>query len=195
MIASDTVKAGENIVSLASRLLGDPQAWTELVRLNRLRAPYLADEARPGVLSPGDAVLYPSPTAPAAPPDAARLAALTYKRDLRVSGRDLVLSGGHLTTEVGLPNLRTAITRRLDTMLGMHPFHPGYGSLLRTHLGRPADTTRLRLAAVDVRRAILRDPRVQECVVAASWQAEKMTLDIDVTPIPPGQRLRFTYTV
>ncbi|ABW35071.1 GPW/gp25 family protein (plasmid) [Deinococcus geothermalis DSM 11300] len=195
MIARDTVQQGENIVTLAGRLTGNPLQWQEIVRLNKLRAPYLSDEPRAGTLSPGDAVLYPAPTAPPTPPDVNLLAAQTYKRDFRAEDGDLVLSGGHLTTEVGLANLRTALQRRLKTPLGRHPFHPGYGSLLYTHVGRVADPAHLRLVCVDARRALLRDPRVQDVTVTASWEGELLTVAYTVTPIPPGTPFSDSYRV
>lgn len=195
-IAQDTVLSGENIVSLAARLTGNALDWQVIIRLNKLRPPYLIDEprregeARGHQLRPGDAVLYPAPNAPTTPPDAARLAVLTYRRDLKAEGGDLVLSGGHLTTEAGLDNLHAALTRRLRTLVGRHPFHPPYGSLLHAHIGKPADYPRVRLASVDVKRAVLRDPRVQSCVAHVTWEAELMTVDVTVTPIPPGTPFR-----
>lgn len=194
MIATDTVQAGENIVALSSRLTGDPLNWTELVRLNGLRAPYIANDPRAGVLAPGSAVLYPAPDAPLALPDVNKLAARTYRRDVLTENGDVVLAGVTLATTVGLPNLEAAILRRLRTLTGRHPFHPRYGSLLRTHIGRPADSTRTRLSVVDVRRAVMRDPRVQDCAVAGTWAADVLTLTITVTPIPPGSVFTMTYT-
>lgn len=187
MIARDTVRAGETIVSLAARLTGNGGNWGAIVRLNKLKAPYITEAPRRGTLSPGEEVLYPAPTMPATPPDRAQLAAETYKRDLRAEGGDLVLGGGgNLVTDVGLDNLRAALTRRLSTLIGRHPWHPLYGSLLPGHIGKVADPFRLRLICVDARRAVLRDPRVESCTVAAVWEADVLRVDCAVTPIPPG---------
>ncbi|PIG96874.1 DUF2634 domain-containing protein [Deinococcus sp. UR1] len=192
-IARSTVEAGENVVSLAARLTGDPLRWQELVRLNKLRAPYIASEPRAGVLSPGDAVLYPAPDSPATLPNAAQLEQRTYKRDLRVQRGDLVLSGSTLVTDAGLPNLQAALSRRLMTLVGRHPFHPAYGSLIPLHVGAIADAARLRLAVSDARRAVMRDPRVQDCTITGLWQESELVLTLNVTPIPPGTPFTFTY--
>ncbi|WP_230283295.1 DUF2634 domain-containing protein [Deinococcus sp. 23YEL01] len=192
-IARSTVQAGENIVSLATRLTGNPLHWQELVRLNALRAPYLADTARQGVLSPGDTVLYPAPDSPIIPPNPARLEERTYLRDLRVLNGDLVLTGANLSTNAGLDNLRAALGRRLATLVGRHPFHPAYGSLIPLHVGKVADASRMRLAIVDARRAVMRDPRVQDCAVQGLWEQGELVLTLNVTPIPPGTPFTFTY--
>lgn len=191
MIARGTVQAGENIVSLTTRLLGDPQRWQELAQLNNLKAPYLSREPGAHRLSPGDTVLYPTVDAAPAGLSNAQLDARTYKRDLITARGDLVLENGALVNAVGQPNLYAAVSRRLDTLLGRHPFHPGYGSLIRTHLGHVADSPRLSLALVDARRAVLTDPRVSEVSGTASWGGEMLTLDLLITPIKPGEPFRF----
>ncbi len=193
MIARSTVEAGENIVSIASRLLGDPMRWLELAQLNKLRAPYITREPSPGRLSPGEVILYPSLTATPVPAgvNTDRLDSATYKRDLTAENGDLVLQGGTLQSEVGLPNLRTAISRRLSTLIGRHPFHPGYGSLLYTHIGAVADGPRLSLLLVDAKRAVLTDPRVTSVTGTAEWDNERVTLDLLIVPILPGEPFRF----
>lgn len=192
MIARSTVQAGENIVSLASRLLGDPQRWLELAQLNHLKAPYLATEPRKGCLSPGDVVLYPAAdNARAVTTSTERLDANTYKRDLVSVDNDLAFQNGTLSSAVGLPNLYSAVARRINTLIGRHPFHPGYGSLVRTHIGEPADATALYLMLIDAKRAVLTDPRVTSVSGTAQWENEMVTLDLLITPILPGEPFRF----
>lgn len=191
IIARDTVEAGETIVSLSARLTGNPLNYPTIIRLNNLRPPYLTPEPHDGTLSPGDTVLYPAPDEPRTPPDVGALVARTYKRDIKLQGNDLELgNGGMLVTETGLPNLHTALIRRIGTLLGRHPFHPAYGSLLRTHIGKAADYLRLRMVIVDVRRSLLRDPRVQTCTVEATWNEGLLTVDCLITPIAPGSPFR-----
>lgn len=192
-IAKDTVRQGENIVTLTSRLTGDPLQWSAIARLNNLKAPYIAEDSLPYTLSVGDTVLYPAPDLPAATLNPSQLIVNTYKRDWAASKGDLTLSAaGQITTQAGLDNLRTAITRRLTTLRGQHPFHPDYGSLVPLHVGELMDAGRARLIVVDARRAIMRDPRVEDCSVNVDWKHEILSLDILITPIAPGSPFRMT---
>lgn len=192
-IASDTVQEGENIVTLTTRLTGEPLRWSEIVALNKLRAPYISESGAPNTLQAGDTVLYPAPDLPIVSINPSQLAAATYKRDWVAQNGDLMLSeSGHFVSESGLANLQTALQRRMQTALGRHPFHPAYGSLLYTHVGENADPSRLHLVRVDASRAIMRDPRVQSCVVSAVWEGEILSITADITPIPPGAPFRTT---
>lgn len=59
------VNFGDSVQTLAQRLVGDPARWVELVLLNNLRYPYIADEAwiaannATNVLAYGQSILYP----------------------------------------------------------------------------------------------------------------------------------------
>lgn len=186
MIGRALVQPGDNIVQLASRLTGDPSRWPELVSLNRLTPPYVADVSGPGVLGPASVIQFPLSGLPS-PIPSEQLEALTYKRDMTTNRRgNLLLENREPRIEAGLTNLATALARRLRTPVGAHPFHPEYGSLLRSHLGKPADQVRLDLVALDARKALLRDPRVESVDVTAVWENELLTIHYTVTPIPPG---------
>ena len=187
MNARDTVRPTDTIISLAVRLLGDPMKWRELVTLNGLRPPYLTPDGTGGTLKPGDTILYPATPGAVPPRSAALLDVETYRRDLAITRRgDLVLQGGDLKTHAGLDNLHAALLTRVRVALGSHPFHPAYGSRLKTHLGRPADEARINLAVDDVLRAVMRDPRVQSASGQAVYQSDELMLALTVTPIPPG---------
>jgi phage baseplate assembly protein W len=184
--ARDVVRSNDTIISLAGRLLGDPMRWREIVDLNVLRAPYIAAQRGPGVLQPGDEVVYPGATGAVVPRSIASLEADTYRRDFATLDGDLILQGGDFATTVGIENLRAALLQRIVTRLGGHPFHPLYGSLLSSHLGRPADAARLSLMIDDVLRAVLRDPRVEDATGEADYSTDIVTLTLIVTPIKPG---------
>ncbi len=187
-VARGAVLAGENIVTLAARLTGDARRWQELVTLNGLTPPYVSDAGGPGVLAPGDAVLYPTSSEPAPTVDAALLEVRTYFRDLAVEGGDLQFNAaGGLVTVSGLENLQAALGRRLRTLIGRHPFHPGFGNRAVLALGEVADEGALALLASDTRAAITRDPRVQDCAVALEWASTHvLRAHLTVTPVPPG---------
>ncbi|NJL53739.1 hypothetical protein HC928_00440 [bacterium] len=59
-VATGTVERGEDIRAVAERLLGDRSRWRLLVVLNRLRSPFIATVPSPGILAPGDPILYPT---------------------------------------------------------------------------------------------------------------------------------------
>lgn len=192
MNARDTLRPGESLPTLAARLLGDPLRWRELVDLNGLRPPYLSPAGGPGVLKPGDDVIYPATPGSPPPRNLAQLEAETYRRDLEEVKGDLVLSHGDLATTAGLPNLRAALLTRLRVSIGAHPFHPGYGSRLKNHLGAVADHARLSILLDDVIRAALQDPRVQGASGEAVWESGVLNAVIQITPIPPGTPFELT---
>lgn len=167
-VAEGRVGRGETIRDIAARLLGDARRWHELVVLNDLKAPYTADSAttRPGVLAPGDSVLYPSTDTGGADPfginpvntspdelDAegqpvvGDVAAQSYGRDIRLKtnvtdgGVELtdisVNQGGDVSTIVGLPNVEQAIRIKFITEVKTLPAHPNFGA--RYPIGTKAD--------------------------------------------------------
>lgn len=185
---------GDNMVLLATRLTGDPNRWRELVVLNNLKPPYITETGSDGVLAWGDIILYPYSGQPTSILDDWSLEVLTYKRDYANSGKDLIFTGPQLAITAGLENLKAALSRRLRTPIGSHPFFPLYGSHMHLHVGAIADKTRLRMACIDAKTAIMRDPRVQSCHVDAIYYQRALTLSLEVTPIPPGSPLKWEET-
>lgn len=187
MNARDTVRPNDSMITLATRLLGSPMRWRELVALNALKPPYLTPDGAGGTLRPGDQIIYPAQPGTSAPRNLAQLEVDAYRRDAATTRRgDLILQGGDLATHAGLPNLREALLTRVRTQLGGHPFHPGYGSRVKGHVGQVGDGARLNMAVNDVLRAVLQDPRVQSATGEAVLSGDVMTLDLWVTPVPPG---------
>jgi hypothetical protein len=64
-----SINVGDSIQSLTQRLIGDPARWVEIVLLNNLQYPYVADQAwitangATNVLPYGGSILYPVPKA------------------------------------------------------------------------------------------------------------------------------------
>lgn len=189
-IATDVVREGDTVVSLAARLLGDPRRWQELVTTNRLVPPYVADVGTTltGVLVPGGEVLYVTGDAPARATDPSVIERRTYFVDLDLdqATRDVRFERGRLVFLAGLPNLKEAVLRRVRTAINTHPFHPGYGNRSRLNVGAVADNALLSLIASDTRAAIVRDPRVEDAVVTLEWEFDTVRMEAVVTPVPPG---------
>ena len=59
-VSSTKVNQGDTIKTLARRIFGNAGRWHILVVLNSLKPPYVAEVSGPGVLGPGDDILYPS---------------------------------------------------------------------------------------------------------------------------------------
>lgn len=191
-VSRSQIRTGDTVVGLAARLMGDPTRWPELVKLNSLRAPYIAKAPAAGVLAYGDMILYPYSGVSEAPVDSLQLEIQTYKRDWLSKNRDLVMNRLDIVAVSGLENLREALSRRIRTPLGTHPFHPGYGSNVALNVGEIPGVFRLNMLATDAQAAIMRDPRVEACSVSVEWMGLVARLVIDVTPIPPGAPFRFT---
>lgn len=193
MISQALVQPGDTIVTLAARLTGDPRLFDQLITLNNLQPPYITPTPQAGRLAPGQPILYRRTDASPAPTESGELNALTYKRDLIEDRGNLVLAGSTPQKVTGLENLKAALERRLKTPLGAHPSHPlTYGSLIHTHLGRPADRARLDLITTDARTALLQDPRVRDATVTAWWEDQLTMITCNVVPIAPGTPFAIT---
>jgi hypothetical protein len=203
-IAEATVGEGETIRDLAKRLLGDFRRWHELVLLNDLRAPYTSDGAlTPGVLAPGDSILYASSNANIDPlhvntinlsPDETEqqdqnvegILSQTYGRDLRlrsvVSGNNIdvtdlsVNQRGDLSTIVGIPNVDQALRIKFATEQGELVAHPTFGS--RFPIGSKADVASFNEFRLNTLSTLQSDPRIRE-IVKLNFQAVQDILTVE----------------
>lgn len=150
-VGSDTVAPGETIRDVAERLLGDPSRWRILVTLNRLHSPYISATGGPGVLAPGDRILFPS----SGPSDVSSSIVGTqnptndeyngpndpvvqaYGRDIMlkstfVGGEELtdlaISQTGDLASIQGIPNVEQALKLKFTTERGELSAHPKYGA-------------------------------------------------------------------
>jgi len=176
-LGSDRVGPGEDIRDLASRLLGDPARWHGLAALNRLRSPFVSVLGGPGVLMPGDSILFPqtgqaqnsvvgtnNPTPNGSPDDPITQA---YGRDLRlvsnlVSGSeltDLMLGqDGDLAAIAGVPNVTQAISLKFVTERGELAAHPRYGA--KAGVGRKSTSNSLNELRINTINTLMSDTRI-----------------------------------
>lgn len=198
--ASAEVRYGDDIRTLAQRLLGDQHEWRTLVRVNRLAYPYVAPSGSSHagrVLTPGSTILYPGGSS--GEPQAASLShnvdAEAYRRDLYLDTRDGLLraSGASFSVLTGMDNLRDAVQRRTSTAIGGHPAHPRlYGHAAKQYVGGVADGDSLRLIEQEFERCIRQDSRVLTVTSTASYDGAKIVRVVSrVTPVPPGR----TFTI
>lgn len=195
------VRPGDSIIGLATRHYGYPGAWRELAAANGLESPYIVAD-RSGmthlrVLGPGDPLVLPV------------LGDRGFRELLRVeydaygidlgwghTSYDLLLEGNILGLDRGLENLMKALYRRIITRPGELPGRPSYGCRVHEHLGKEATPARAKLAALDVRAAMLQDPRVVDAAVEATWHVTgALHLVAEVTPIPPNEVFTMPITI
>lgn len=172
------VQVGDSLRRISLRELGDASRWTELALLNDLRPPYVVDDpnqAGPKVLAAGDPIRLPAAVSLATvdtDPDA------VFLRDLELAEGDLRAAHGDLALVGGVPNLRQALTLRLRTAKKELGFHPRYGCLARTLVGRVTGPAADQLAAFYVRSALLEDDRIDRvasCVATVVGDAITVT--------------------
>jgi len=185
-VGQDFVNGGEDIRSIAGRLLGDKGAWHILAAMNGLSSPYIAADGRPGTLGVGDTILYPSADAgvfasainpvntddsQSAGKDENTLgpAQQAYGRDIRLvsnsagSGVDLadlkVSQRGDVSTIVGIPNVEQSLIIKFSTERGELPAHPGYGGSFP--IGKKATSRSINEFRVQTVATIKSDARIE----------------------------------
>lgn len=183
-VAQGVVYSGETIFSISSRLLKDDRLWKSIVILNQLKSPYVSDTPADGVLSPGDAILYPVPSGEgmasnsisAFQADGEETSSLrdkdplevAYGRDLRLlttnpPGRELtdlvVNQRGDIGSVQGVENVTQGMRLKFATERGELPAQPNYGA--KYAIGAKATPTSINQFKIDTRSTILSDPRVK----------------------------------
>jgi len=172
-----TVNSGENIMAIATRLLGDASRWKELVLLNSLRPPYIS-AAGDGfnVLRPNDQIIFPraSSEAPSTIEVQTRkfnnVAALNERlgRDLQIvspqaNGGVVIYdfaagSSGDLTEVSGVPNVEQAIGIKFGVEQGTLPTHPFFG--IQVPIGEKAVLRSLIAFQLNALATLLSDSRI-----------------------------------
>ncbi|HZN93892.1 MAG TPA: DUF2634 domain-containing protein [Myxococcales bacterium] len=123
------------------------------------------------------------------------MAADPLKKDLRLLFRpngevDLALSRDDLETVEGRDNLAQALKMRLLVGAGELGAlgHPRYGSRILELIGEPLDRANLELLRRFVRKALMRDPRVEEVtrVEVSARAGQPGTVDVEAA-VRPGK--------
>lgn len=180
------IQFGDTLQAIALRELGDAALWLDLVVLNNLRPPYIADKPDAGVLSFGEIISVPAGVSSI---DASASPADLYGTDVVVAtDGSLPVSSGDFELVAGVPNLRAALARRIVVEKRELAFHPEFGCYVRRILGRVNGPAAGYLAAFYVKSALLEDSRVREvprCV--AEVLGDRISVDAAVLPITGEQ--------
>lgn len=201
-VSEDVVRQGDTIRSVAERLLGNSQNWKDIVLLNELVPPYISQVKRPGVLVPGDKILYPQ--SKAAPPpelthavhgqdDPEFLSEAAYGRDIRLTSHLDADHGvervdadiderGDLATITGVPNVHQAIRIKFSTERGQLKSHPFFGA--RFPKGRKGDLRTFDEFRINTIATLLSDPRIENVknlVITTTGDILHVFADLKVT--------------
>ncbi len=176
------IEYGDTLQSIALRELGTAAQWVDLVILNGLRPPYIAEQAGLGVLAYGDVIQLPAGvstiSAEISPAD-------LYGTDVRVaSDGALPVEDGDFALVSGVPNLRAALARRVTVDKRELAFHPEYGCYVRRLLGRSNGPTAGQLAAFYIKSSVLEDSRVRAVPTClASVLGDQISAVADALPV------------
>lgn len=173
------VRTDDTLRGIAAAVLGDQDAWTDLVARYDLHPPYLADAFRPGCFYPGVRLMLP--TSPGAA-EAGLGATLSVNAD--GDEWDLVVGqNGDLQITAGLEGFAMDLGLRAATPLGDLQDVPAYGMVQVA--GLPASTQGL-VAALLLADTLREDPRVLEVLPTATARTRARTGIVadDITILP-----------
>lgn len=208
VVGSATVYPGEDIRDVASRLLGNRGRWKILVTMNALTSPFISPTGGPGVLMPGDTILYPADKAipqGSLAVDSQNLSSEETKNNSQANtpvqaayGRDLGLKSafiagdeitdlvinqrGDLGSIVGIPNIEQAVRIKFITSRGELPAHSTFGA--KFPIGSKASPASFNEFRLDALRTILSDSRVTNVSrldFLATGDTLALTADIVIT--------------
>ena len=181
------IAQGDTLQSIALREMGDAARWIDLVSLNDLAHPYITGDSAVALASGGRVRLYGQTLrvfAPVAFADAALNPDAVFLTDIALEGGMLAADAGNLAVVSGRSNLRAGLSRRITTDRGELPFHPTYGTALRSMIGAVAGPTRGLLAARDARLAVERDRRIARVVEArATVAGDSVRVTVSAEPV------------
>ena len=187
-----TVVAGDTILGIAQREMGDGNLWPDIAALNNLVAPYITPLGLPGTVRPGASILVPTNGAqPGAPPKPAKLtdaelAAQVLGIDLKIdeAGTWLVdpASGADYLTIAGVPNYIQALGLiRFRTEVGSNLVFPWLG--IFAPIGSPNGPQMPEAIALSIRRAALSDSRTADVGnFQANDEGDTVRVEMDVFP-------------
>ena len=185
------LRAGETLLTLANRFMGNPGRWVELAALNDAQDAYTKADGTP--FAPGDTILIPALSSDFQTMDAdistdnisTDLIGVDFEifdGDLRFGARDRVYLA------MGVNNLKQMIERYLKTATEEVTFDPKYGAKLAI-IGSKLNTTTAQLIGARVREQLLRDYRILEVnnIMVERDPEHSDTLNLSLTCVCVGQ--------
>lgn len=159
---------GDTLQDVAARELGNANRWIELVWINQLSYPYLADvdTGQAGIIIAGQNIRIPS--AVGMPNDASD-GDEAFERDCALVGRRLAADEfGDFLILSGADNLKQQLKHRIDTPMGQARRHPAYGCRIWQMLGKVTGPLAGTLGAGYVKASLKADYRVSQVTATSA---------------------------
>ena len=177
---------GDDLRAIALREMGNAAMWLDLIPLNDLRPPYIAESSGPYVLGYGDLIKIPASQSGVT---ASTPASELFQRDIALDTRGrLWTKNGEIALVSGEDNLKASLLRHVICDKAELPFHPGYGCYVRRLIGTVNGPAAGQLAAFYVRSALLQDSRVNavpSCRAEVVGDQIKVTASVEPISGPP----------
>lgn len=141
VLQTTTVLAGDTLMKIAAREMGDYTRWQALAALNGLMPPYVAATASPGVAGVGSQIYIPTGSTASTVPGEQQPASQYENSFLGVdifygpTTSDMLEWTGDLQTIIGYQNLAFSLGRRLQTPLESLIYHGDFGSRIPGEIG------------------------------------------------------------
>ena len=149
----------QSLMDLANAAIGNYTQWEAIAQTNALLPPYLSSTPAPNLAAPGANLYLPGAT-PQGNPGTYNINFLGSDINWGPPGGNMPAWSGDFGTINGLNNLQYALARRLLTPSGSFIYHPTYGSLITTYLGKPLTIASISVLLGYMQAALLSDPRV-----------------------------------
>lgn len=178
-VSAYRLRLGENLHTLARRVYGDADQWTEIAKLNGWLDPFRLANGR--IATAGDLVLLPQPLGD----DISAVDA--FGEDLRLNSEgDLVLiEENDLATVTGPPNLEQAVRLRLSAELGETIILESYG--LPSQVGRRLAAGSAGYLAAHIRAQLLKDRRVESLpMIEVSDRGDHLEVYLQIKALEGG---------
>jgi hypothetical protein len=162
-----TVRRNDNLMDIASRELGNFEAWRDIATLNNLSPPYVANVKSLGVAGPGDQLFIPQPGATITSTGQAPNYLNNYLGvDLYLGplNSDMAPWAGDFQVIGGYQNLSFSLGRRLQTPLEQLIYHLNFGSRIPPEIGSITDSRIAGVLEAYTESCLQSDPRVDKIV-------------------------------
>lgn len=175
---------GDTLQAVALRELGDASKWSELIWLNKLKPPYLTDnaaEVQTGVLITGSTIRVPSASAEV---DAGLFPDEVFLADCSLEKGEFEFENGDFAIVSGRANLHQALANRITTDHGELTFHGTYGANLGRLVGALAGPVRELVAADYIDDALRAENRIKSVTrVIATTTGDQLSVQAEVVPV------------
>ena len=173
---------GDTLQDICAREMGDPARWVELAWINKLVPPYLTGDPLDPRVANGTMALYGArirvPVAGSIRPGTTAVEA--FGVDVSLGNGELMADdGGDILLVSGVPNLKQALSMRLNNPRGSLLFHQRYGNEAKRLIGRKLSPAAALIVQRFCEETVMNDPRVTSMSNASvSVRGDAVAVDI-----------------